>query len=153
MSKKLLFKVLVALCFVAVAVVWLLSALDVIEVNMSWLIAIFAFALAALFIIYGFASKTVGVAKKLYIVFGGALAVAGVFALIGSFMDKENVARLVLPIIAIAVTVVVLLCILAVGGKKWDQADNENVGYKDYRTRKREEEERKRQENENEQDK
>ena len=54
----------------------------------------------------------------------------------------------IVPIIASAVTVVVLLCRLAVGGKKWDQADNENVGYKDYRTRKREEEERKRQENE-----
>ena len=138
MSKKLLFKVLVALCFVAVAVVWLLSALDVIHVNLSWVIAVFAFALAALFIIYGRAAKTVGAIKKLYILFGAALAVAGILALVGTFIDGN----LVLPIIAIIVTVAVLLCILAVGGKKWDQADNENVGYKDYRTRKREEEER-----------
>ena len=136
MSKKLLFKVLVALCFVAVAVVWLLSALDVIHVNLSWVIAVFAFALAALFIIYGLAEKTVGAIKKLYILFGAALAVAGILALVGTFIDGN----LVLPIIAIIVTVAVLLCILAVGGKKWDQADNENVGYKDYRTRKAEEE-------------
>lgn len=145
MSKKLLFKVLVALCFVAVAVIWLLSAAGVIVVNLSWVIAIFAFALAFLFIVYGFAAKTVGVAKKLYILFGGVLVVAGVLALVGAFVIE---AKLVLPIIAIVITAVVLLCILAVGGKKWDQADNENVGYKDYRTRKREEEERRKREEE-----
>ena len=133
MSKKLLFKVLVALCFVAVAVIWLLSAAGVIAVNLSWVI------------VYGFAAKTVGVAKKLYILFGGVLVVAGVLALVGAFVIE---AKLVLPIIAIVITAVVLLCILAVGGKKWDQADNENVGYKDYRTRKREEEERRKREEE-----
>ena len=76
---------------------------------------------------------------------GGVLVVAGVLALVGAFVIE---AKLVLPIIAIVITAVVLLCILAVGGKKWDQADNENVGYKDYRTRKREEEERRKREEE-----
>lgn len=138
MSKNLLFKVLIALCFVAAAVVWLLSAIGVIEVNLSWVIAVFAFALALIFIFYGLLSKTVGTLKKLYILFGAILAVAGVLALIGTFIDT----KLVLPIIAIIITVAVLLCLLATGGKKWDQGDNENVGYKDYRTRKREEEEK-----------
>ena len=137
MSKKLLFKVLAALCFIAVAVVWLLSAVGVIEVNRSWLIAVFAFALALLYIIYGLISKTVGTFKKMYILLGAALVIAGILALVGTFIDS----KLVLPIIAIVITVAVLLCILAVGGKKWDQGDNENVGYKDYRTRKKEEEE------------
>ncbi len=137
MSKKLLFKVLAALCFIAVAVVWLLSAVGVIEVNLSWLIAVFAFALALLYIIYGLISKTVGTFKKMYILLGAALVIAGILALVGTFIDS----KLVLPIIAIVITVAVLLCILAVGGKKWDQGDNENVGYKDYRTRKKEEEE------------
>lgn len=138
MSKNLLFKVLIALCFVAAAVVWLLSAIGVIEVNLSRVIAVFAFALALIFIFYGLLSKTVGTLKKLYILFGAILAVAGVLALIGTFIDT----KLVLPIIAIIITVAVLLCLLATGGKKWDQGDNENVGYKDYRTRKREEEEK-----------
>ena len=137
MSKKLLFKVLAALCFIAVAVVWLLSAVGVIEVNLSWLIAVFAFALTLLCIIYGLISKTVGTFKKMYILLGAALVIAGILALVGTFIDS----KLVLPIIAIVITVAVLLCILAVGGKKWDQGDNENVGYKDYRTRKKEEEE------------
>lgn len=139
MSKKLLFKVLAALCFIAVAVVWLLSAVGVIEVNLSWLIAVFAFALALLCIIYGLISKTVGTFKKMYILLGAALVIAGILALVGTFIDS----KLVLPIIAIVITVAVLLCILAVGGKKWDQGDNENVGYKDYRARKKEEEEQK----------
>ena len=74
--------------------------------------------------------------------FGGnrvsmVLAVAGVLALVGTIIDD----KLVLPIIAIIITVGILLCILAVGGKKWDQGDNEVAGYKDYRTRKKEEEE------------
>lgn len=139
MSKKLLFKVLAALCFIAVAVVWLLSAVGVIEVNLSWLIAVFAFALALLCIIYGLISKTVGTFKKMYILLGAALVIAGILALVGTFIDS----KLVLPIIAIVITVAVLLCILAVGGKKWDQGDNENIGYKDYRARKKEEEEQK----------
>lgn len=140
MSKKFLLKVLVALCFVAVAVVWLLSAIGVIEVNLAWLIAAFAFALAVIFIVYGLAAKTLGTIKKFYIIFGAVLAVAGVLALVGTIIED----KLVLPIIAIIITVGMLLCILAVGGKKWDQGDNEVAGYKDYRTRKKEEEEAKR---------
>lgn len=138
MSKNLLFKVLIALCFVAVAVVWTLSAAEVITVRLDWLIAVFAFVLALVFILRGLFSKTVGIAKKLWIILGAVLVVAGVLALVGTFIDT----KLVLPIIAIVVTVAVLLCVLATGGKKWDEADNTKVGYKDYRTRKREQEER-----------
>ena len=138
MSKNMLFKVLIALCFVAVAVVWALSAAEVITVRLDWLIAVFAFALALVFILRGLFSKTVGIAKKLWIILGAVLVVAGVLALVGTFIDT----KLVLPIIAIVVTVAVLLCVLATGGKKWDEADYTKVGYKDYRTRKREQEER-----------
>ena len=137
MSKNMLFKVLVALCFIAVAVLWALSVAEVITVNLSWVIAIFAFALGALFILKGLFSKNVGTLKKLNILFGALLVVAGILALVGTVIDD----KLILPIIAIVVTVAILLCILATGGKKWDQGDNENVGYKDYRTRKKEEEE------------
>ena len=51
--------------------------------------------------------------------------------------DKQN---LVIPIIAVVVTVALLLGFVAVGGKKWDQGDNQNVGYKNYYQRKAEEE-------------
>ena len=97
MSKNMLFKVLIALCFVAVAVVWALSAAEVITVRLDWLIAVFAFALALVFILRGLFSKTVGIAKKLWIILGAVLVVAGVLALVGTFIDT----KLVLPIICL----------------------------------------------------
>lgn len=145
MSKNLLFKVLVALCFVAVAVLWALSVAEIITINLSWLIAIFAFALGALFILKGLIAKNVGTFKKLNILFGALLVVAGILALVGTFIDT----KLVLPIIAIIITVAILLCILATGGKKWDQGDNENAGYKNYWERKKEKEEQEKRDREN----
>ncbi|MBP5357013.1 MAG: hypothetical protein J6Y68_02560 [Clostridia bacterium] len=138
MSKNLLIKVVVGLLFVGVAVVWLLSALDVISVNLSWVIGIFCAALGLVFILKGLFSKNLGIVKKIDIIIGCALLVAAVFAVIGSFV--EDTAKLVFPIIAVAITVCALLAVLATGGKKWDQADNENVGYKNYYERKKEEE-------------
>ena len=123
MSKNLLFKVLVTLCFVAAAVLWILSAADIIAINMSWAIAVFAFVLGALFIGKGLFSRNVGTFKKL--------------KLVGTFIEES----LVLPIIALIVTLAVLLCILATGGRKWDQGDNDNAGYKNYWQRKKEKEE------------
>ena len=137
MSKNLLFKVLVALCFVAAAVLWILSAADIIAINMSWAIAVFAFVLGALFIGKGLFSRNVGTFKKLNILFGAVFVVAGVLALVGTFIEES----LVLPIIALIVTLAVLLCILATGGRKWDQGDNDNAGYKNYWQRKNEKEE------------
>lgn len=137
MSKNLLFKVLVALCFVAAAVLWILSAADIIAINMSWAIAVFAFVLGALFIGKGLFSRNVGTFKKLNILFGAVFVVAGVLALVGTFIEES----LVLPIIALIVTLAVLLCILATGGRKWDQGDNDNAGYKNYWQRKKEKKE------------
>ena len=137
MSKNLLFKVLVALCFVAAAVLWILSAADIIAINMSSAIAVFAFVLGALFIGKGLFSRNVGTFKKLNILFGAVFVVAGVLALVGTFIEES----LVLPIIALIVTLAVLLCILATGGRKWDQGDNDNAGYKNYWQRKKEKEE------------
>ena len=136
MSKKILFKVAVALVFVAAAVVWLLSVVmpeAFAGLNLSWVIAIACGALGVLFILRGIFAKTLTFVKKAYIFVGGALIIAGVLALVGTFVET----KLVLPIIAIVITVCALLAILAVGGKKWDTADNEKVGYKDYRQRKK----------------
>ena len=136
MSKKILFKVAVALIFVAAAVVWLLSVLmpdSFAGLNLSWVIAAACGALGVLYILRGLFTKTLTFLKKAYIIVGSVFIVAGVLALVGTFIE----AKLVLPIIAIVLTVCGLLCILAVGGKKWDTADNQKVGYKDYRQRKK----------------
>ena len=53
------------------------------------------------------------------------------------------------PVIAVIVAVAGVLSVLATGGKKWDEGDNQKVGYKDYRARKAEEEARKAEEEKN----
>lgn len=139
MKKKSIFKILVALLFVVAAVVWLLSVVmpdKFKNLNLSWLIAAFAGALGLLFIIRGLFSKTIGGAKKFYIFVGAVLIIGGVLALVGTIIDD----KLVLPIIAVVITSAALLSVLAVGGKKWDTADNEKIGYKNYYQRKQDEE-------------
>lgn len=136
MSKNLIFKVLVGLLFVGVAVVWLLSAMDIIEVNLSWVIALFAGGLGVVFILKGIFQKNLGIVKRFNILIGAAFIVAGVLALVGTFIDT----KLVLPIIAIIITVAMLLMVLVVGGKKWDHGDNQSAGYKNYYERKKDEE-------------
>ena len=139
MSKKVFFKVGVALIFVAAAVVWLLSVLmpeKFGDINLSWVIAVACGLLGLMFILRAFFDKTLTYVKKFYVLVGVVLFIAAVLALVGTFIE----AKLVLPIIAIIITVSALISILAVGGKKWDPADNEKVGYKTYRERKAEEE-------------
>ena len=136
MSKKLWFKVLVALVFVAAALVWILSVAMPDKfggINLSWVIAAACGLLGALFILRGFVDKTLTYVKKFYVFVGFALIVAGVLALVGTLIDNKYV----LPIIALGITAAALVSILVVGGKKWDTADNEKVGYKDYRQRKK----------------
>ena len=139
MSKKTFFKVGVALIFVAAAVVWLLSVVmpdKFGNINLSWVVAAGCGLLGLMFILRGFLDKTLTYVKKFYVLVGAALLIAAVLALVGTFIET----KLVLPIIAIIIAVCALLSILAVGGKKWDTADNEKVGYKTYRERKAEEE-------------
>ncbi len=139
MKKKVFFKVGVALIFVAAAVVWLLSVLmpeKFGNIDLGWVIAVACGLLGAMFILRAFLDKTLTFVKKFYVLCGAALLVAAVLALVGTLIES----KLALPIIAIVITVCALLSVLAVGGKKWDTADNEKVGYKTYRERKAEEE-------------
>ena len=150
MSKKLLPKLLIGLVFLAVAVIWLLSALEIAPfntMNWSWILAVAAFSLALIFILAGVFSKSVGMVKKLYVFLGAGLVVAGIFALVGTFIDANHV----LPIIAVVLISAILLSVLVVGGKKWDEGDNHSVGYKNYYQRKAEEE-KKEKENKNKND-
>ena len=136
MSKKLLFKVAVALVFVAAAVVWLLSVVmpeSFAWLNLAWVIAAACALLGVLFILRAVFAKTLTFVKKAYVIVAAALFIAAVLALVGTFIPNT----LALPIIAIVITVCALIAILVVGGKKWDTADNEKVGYKDYRQRKK----------------
>lgn len=116
---------------VAAAVLWLLSVLMEETFgwfSLGWAITIVAGVFGIMFVLRGLFSKSAGPLKKLYIYFGAALIAVAVFALIGELAVKKD--NLVMPIIAVVVTAALLLGFLAVGGKKWDQGDNQNVGYK-----------------------
>ena len=140
MNKKGVTKIIVALLFVAAAVLWLLSVLlpDAFAGwNLAWIISVFGGSLGLIFILKGlFSKKALGIKKKFDVILGGVLMLGAVLALVGTIISD----KLVLPIIAVAVTLIALLCLLAVGGKKWDTADNEKVGYKNYYERKKEQE-------------
>ena len=146
MSKKIWLKLVIALLCVGVSVVWLLSVVmpeKFENFNPVWLITAFAGILGLSMILKGLFAKTLTYAKKFYIFLGAAFLVAAVLSLVGTLIED----KLVLPIIAIIITVAALLSILAVGGKKWDTADNEKVGYKNYYQRKAEAEKKKNNEN------
>lgn len=141
MNKNYIFKVLTAVLFVIVSVLWLLSVVlpDAFGgLSLAWLIAIFAFAMGALFIVRGIVDKELISIRKFYVLLGVLFVVAGVCALIGTFINSVRVA---LPVVAVVLSAGLLISTLFVRGKKWDAGDNQTEGYKDYRTRKAEQEE------------
>lgn len=139
MSKSFLAKFLIALSIVAVAVFWLLSFF--VEAfkpfNASWAIAIVSGMIGIVFVCVGMFSKKTGIQKKLYIFGGAGLILICVLCLINIFAISNEI---VLPVIAVVVAVAIALSVLVVGGKKWDQGDNQNAGYKNYYQRKAEQE-------------
>lgn len=140
MNKNIIFKVLVGVLFLAVSVLWLLSAVlpDTFGgLNFAWLIAIFAFGMGVLFIGRGILIKELVSVKKFYVFLGVLFLVAGVCALIGTFIPSVAIA---LPVVAIVLSSGLLISTLFVQGKKWDAGDNQDPGYKNYWERKAEKE-------------
>ena len=143
MSKKFLFGLIVCLLIVAIAVLWLLSALGVEEMKwftLGWAATIAAGVLGVAFVGRGLFGKTAGTLKKLWIFFGAAFLVVAVITLA---CEIAMPSKIVMPVIAIVLAVALLLGFIAVGGKKWDAGDNQKVGYKNYYQRKAEEERKK----------
>lgn len=138
MSKSFFSKFLVALVFVAAAVLYLLQVLEVITFfNLSWAVMMISGSLGALFILGGLFGKNLGIIKKTRIILGSALLIVCLFSMVTAILIPE---KIVFPIILIIVTGAILFSVVAVGGKKWDQGDNQNVGYKNYHQRKAEQE-------------
>lgn len=139
MSKKFMFQFMLALTVVVAAVLWILQVCNVI----AWFSASAAIALISgvsglMFIFKGLFGRTNASAlKKLNIYFGAGLLIVALFMLVNIFAIKNE---LVLPIIAIIVTVALLIGVIATGGKSSDTGDNQKAGYKNYYQRKAEEE-------------
>ena len=138
MSKTFLFKLIIGLSLVAAATLWVLS-ITIPETfgffNLSWAITLFAGASGVAFILRGTFGKNDSIIKRFYIYFGAGLLVVGLLCIAPAIALPDN---LILPIIAVIVAVGLLVRMIAVGGKKWDTADNQKVGYKNYHQRKAE---------------
>lgn len=146
MSKKFLFRFCLGLFAVAAAVLWLLSVVAEKSFgwfSFGWAVVVVSGSFGLTFVLKGLLERNTVVVKKWSIYLGAAMLIVCAVTLIGelAFTDK-----LVAPIIALVVTVALLLGYVAVGGKKWDQGDNQNAGYKSYYQRKEEEQQKKNEE-------
>ena len=141
-SKNILTKLLLSFVILAAAVLWLLSILEATKdtfgwFSLAWAVVMITGVSGVVLIVSGIFNKNIVTLKKMRIFFGAGLLIAALFALSWAiFMPGE----IILPIIAIVFAAAVFVAIIATGGKKWDQGDNKNIGYKNYHQRKAEEE-------------
>ena len=149
MSKKLFVRLLVALSFLAAAVFFFLSVLEIepfTELSASWAGVIFA-GVSGLALLFGaIGTKNSTQLKKMQIFLSAGLLVVALVCLIFALALPED---WILPLIFILLGVMLVLSVLITGGKKWDEGDNHKVGYKNYYQRKAEEEKNKKDEDGN----
>lgn len=149
MSKKLFVRLLVALSFLAAAVFFFLSVLEIepfTEFSASWAGVIFA-GVSGLALLFGaIGTKNSTQLKKMQIFLSAGLLVVALVCLIFALALPED---WILPLIFILLGVMLVLSALITGGKKWDEGDNHKVGYKNYYQRKAEEEKNKKDEDGN----
>ena len=140
MSKNFLSKLLVGIIILAAPVLWLLS-LIIPETfgwfNLSYAVAMVSAGVGLLLIFKGVFKKDNVIFKKANIWLGAGLLVITLFSIASAIALPEN---WIAPIICILAAAAIVLGIIGTGGKKWDTADNEKVGYKTYKQRKAEEE-------------
>ena len=146
MSKKLFVRLLVALSFLAAAVFFFLSVLEIepfTEFSASWAGVIFA-GVSGLALLFGaIGTKNSTQLKKMQIFLSAGLLVVALVCLIFALALPED---WILPLIFILLGVMLVLSVLITGGKKWDEGDNHKAGYKNYYQRKAEEEKAKKKE-------
>lgn len=146
MSKKILVRLLVALSFLAAAVFFFLSVLEVepfTEFSASWAGVIFAGVSGIALLFNAIGTKNSVTLKKLNVALSAVLLAVALVCLVSALALPQN---WILPLILILVGVMLVLGILITGGKKWDEGDNHKAGYKNYYQRKAEEEKAKRKE-------
>ena len=146
MSKKILVRLLVALSFLVAAVFFFLSVLEVepfTEFSASWAGVIFAGVSGIALLFNAIGTKNSVTLKKLNVALSAVLLAVALVCLVSALALPQN---WILPLILILVGVMLVLGILITGGKKWDEGDNHNVGYKNYYQRKEEEEKAKQKE-------
>ena len=139
MSKDFLYKLLVGLVILAAPLLWVLSLVvpDTFGwFNASYAVALVSLGLGALVLLKGVFKKDNVLYKKFNIYLGCGLLVITLLSIASAIALPDN---WIIPIICLLFAIGFVLGIVATGGKKWDTADNEKVGYKNYHQRKKEE--------------
>lgn len=140
MSKNFLFKLLIGLIILAGPVLWLLSLIipDTFGwFNLSYAVALVSGGVGVLLLLKGVFKKDNVIFKKANIWLGMGLLVVTLFSIASAIALPDN---WILPIVCIMAALAIVLGIIGTGGKKWDTADNQKAGYKNYHQRKAEEE-------------
>ncbi len=135
MQKRHLFTVINLSALVFAALLWVLGAADVLPAfGFAWAAFVVSAIWAVSFTVRVFVEKQV-IMKKSWTILAAIFYLTSAGSLIGALALEGN---LVLPIICLTAAVALLIGSLVLGGKKWDQGDNEKPGYKNYYERKAE---------------
>lgn len=141
-AAKFVFKVIDVFALVLGCFLWLMS--EIAKDAFGWFN--FAFCVVIICGIWGLSSILQGaILKEKTVVKRSRLIIGGVFLAIsaGTLIWAINMpGNIVLPIICLVIALVLFAALFISGGKKWDEADNEKEGYKNYYERKAEEEQK-----------
>ncbi len=135
MQKRHLFTVINLAALVFAALLWVLGVADVLEgFTFAWASFIATAIWAVSFTARVFFEKQT-VMKKSWTILAAVFYLTAAGSLIGALALPG---KLVLPIICLTAAVALLIGSLVLGGKKWDEGDNEKPDYKNYYERKAE---------------
>jgi len=143
MDKRFFSRILIILGVVAVLVLWLLKEIPATAEMFSWYsvawgATILSGVVGLKFLLDGIFMGSNGVISRKFLILLGAVCLIGAFLCLTSAIVIPN--NLIMPIIAVALAGAIFLGIMVTGARKWDGADNQRVGYKNYHQRKSEEE-------------
>ncbi len=142
MQKRHLFTVVNLAILVFAAVLWVVDVAAptaMPDFTFAWVCFIATALWGVSFIVRVFFEKQI-MLKKSWTFIGSIFLVAAAVCLISALALPG---KLILPILCLAIAVAVLVSSVVLGGKKWDEGDNQKPGYKNYYERKAEEEARK----------
>ena len=135
MSKNFIFKLCGYIIILLAPIFWLLKVLMPAQFgwyNLSFAVGFMAAGIGLLIILNAIFSSKNTVLKKLNIFIGGGLGIVAVVCFVSAFAFPKNI---IAPIICIILAGCLLLGLVVTGGKKWDEGDNNKVGYKTYHQR------------------
>ncbi len=139
MQKRYLFSLINLAALLLGAILWVVdvaSPTAMPNFNFAWAAFIVTAIWGVSFTVRVFFEKQT-VLKKSWVILAAVFYLAAAGSLIGALALPG---KLVLPIICLAMAAALFVGSLVLGGKKWDEGDNQKPDYKNYYERKAEEE-------------